>query len=167
MDYRATSDAMGRYSVTGMVPGARTVTITGFGFASVSVPVSISGPTVLDRALTPMPVVAAGIKGTITALTPGGTPLAGATVRLWMKGSSTIARKVTTGANGRFTLPNVPVGSYELDVVRADYQVRWFGDSLGRSGAATVVVSDDCAAAPDPSWGDPCATVAQIRMLRP
>ena len=166
VDYQATSDSSGNYSVTGMVAGARTVTFVAYGFAPAAANVTIPTASALDRVLVATGA-SSGLKGTITALTLGGTPLGGATVRVWPKNGSSIAITASTGTDGRYTLPSVPVGDYEIDVVRGDYQVRWYADSLSRTGATTVTLPTGCTATPNPAWGDPCATPVDIRMIRP
>ncbi|MGN6693359.1 MAG: carboxypeptidase-like regulatory domain-containing protein [Aquihabitans sp.] len=159
-------DSTGRYSVTGMVAGTRTVTILAYGFPNTVVSsVAIPAVTTLDRALAPAPA-SPGIKGTITAQATG-LPIAGATVRVWLKGAINPAATVLTGADGRFSIPSIPAGSYEVDVIRATYQVRWFGDSLERTGASTVALTTSCTTTPNPAWGDPCATPVSIAMRKP
>ena len=59
------------------------------------------------------------------------------------------------------------VKAYEVDVIRASYQVRWFGDSLERTGATTVTLSASCTTTPNLTWGDPCATPVSIAMRKP
>ncbi|MGN6695552.1 MAG: RCC1 domain-containing protein [Aquihabitans sp.] len=165
VDYWAPSDAAGRYKVTGMVAGARTVSVYAYGFEPVSAPVSIPATATWNRTLTAT-APTAGVKGTIRALTATGTPLAGATVRVWLQNGLTYVDQVTTGADGRFQLPKMPAGTYQFDVIRPSYQVRWFGDALNRPSTA-VPLTANCVPSADTAWGNPCAPVVDIRMLTP
>lgn len=165
-EYSAVTDSTGRYSVTGMTAATRTVTILAYGFTPTTVTsVAIPAVSSLDRALAPVPT-SPGIKGTITAQATG-LPLAGATVRVWVKGGAKSATSVVTDEDGRYSIPSIPIGDYEIDVVRGGYAVRWFGDAASRTGAATVVLTAGCTSAPDLAWGDPCATPVSIAMRKP
>jgi 5-hydroxyisourate hydrolase-like protein (transthyretin family) len=161
----AITDATGSYRIAGNLPGTVTLRVLAHG----SVPAapssfSLTEDRVVDHTLLPAPA-GGGLKGTITAAA-GGSPLAGATVRVWPKDAAAYGLTVTTGADGRFSVPSLPVGTYEVDVVRGSYQVRWFGDSHSRTGAAPVTITAGCAASPDLSWGDPCAVPVGIAMRR-
>jgi alpha-tubulin suppressor-like RCC1 family protein len=161
----AISDADGRYRMTGVLPSAVTVRVFAYGSVP-SDPVSftMTADRVYDPVLQPSPA-GRGIKGTITALS-GGAPLAGATVRVWPKDAGVYALSVATGADGRFSLASLPVGTYEVDVIRPYYQVRWFGDSLERTGAAPITITTACPSQPGEPWGDPCATVVNVAQRR-
>ncbi|MCU1371630.1 MAG: regulator of chromosome condensation [Ilumatobacteraceae bacterium] len=158
----AVTDASGAYRFTGLLPGSVTVSVTAY----LMVPSSTSSFVLSGDRVHDVTMVAAGpgtgVKGTITNRVTG-VPKAGATVRVWPKGSSTMAMMVTTGANGRFSVASLPVGTYEFDVI-GDFQVRWFGDVLSRSSAVPVPITTGCAASADAAWGDPCAATVDIHI---
>ena len=107
-----------------------------------------------------------GIKGTVTATTPVTGPVGpvgGATVRVWLKEAGTYSVTVTTNAQGRYTLPALPVGAYQVDVVRVGSR-RWAPGAISRTGASTTTLTTGCTTAPDPAWGDPCATPVNTTM---
>lgn len=166
---QAKTNAAGGYEIKGVASAAYTVKMIAVGHVTGTASVALSGATstttVIDRQLVAQPA-STGMKGTVTSLSPGG-PLAGATVRIWAKDAMTFSITVTTGANGRFELPSLPAGDYQVDVVRYDYAVRWAADSADRTGAATISLTAGCTPTPDTSWGSPCATSVNIRMRKP
>jgi hypothetical protein len=162
--YVATSDATGRYSVTGMVPGSWSMTVTAGGFVSETSAVSISVDAVRDVALDPSPT-SVGVKGTVVAASPAGRRLAGAVVRFYPVGAVNPAFTATTGTDGRYQLPLLPAGTYEVSVTRA-YN-RWLGNVAGRSNGSTLVVTTACADPSEASWGAPCAAVADFTLPTP
>lgn len=163
------TDATGRYELKGLASGSYSLQFLAYGLrpatGSASVSGAVSVTTTVDRQLAPQPA-SAGMKGTITSLSTGG-PLGGATVRVWLKGATEASVKATTGSDGRWALPGLPVGDYQVDVVRGDYRSRWAADSPSRSTASVIALTTTCTSAPDLTWGDPCATPVNIRMQRP
>jgi iron complex outermembrane receptor protein len=79
-------------------------------------------------------VIAGTVTGTLT-----GDPVANAVVRVQ---STTFNRQVTTDANGRYSIPDVPVGSYDL-VVRQNQFLPYRMDVTVRAGEQTLDVSLD------------------------
>jgi len=115
----------------------------------------------LDAALGAAPT-GPGLKGTISDSVTG-KPLAGVQVRLWLLNATNTALIATSGADGRYTIPSVAAGQYQLDVAPSGYRDRWFTDSATRAGSTTITISGSCSTTPDPTWGDPCLTPASVR----
>jgi len=163
------TDASGTYEMAGIPNGSYTLRAIAVGYVTGTASASFSGlvstTLTIDRQLAAQPA-STGMKGTITSVASG-APLAGATVRIWAKDAISASVTVTTGTDGRFELPNLPIGDYQVDVVRGDYAARWAADSAGRSGAATITLTAACAATPDATWGSPCATPVNVRMRKP
>ena len=117
----------------------------------------------IGRALNPAGP-SSGIKGTVTAVATAPTgPVAGATVRVWLKDAGTHAVTVSTNAQGRYTLPSLPAGTYQVDVVRRA-QRHWAPGTASRTGAATATITPACTTSPDPTFGDLCATPIDVTM---
>jgi len=162
--YQAISDAAGHYAVTGMVAGTRTVTVLAYGYTTWTSTAIIPTVAALSPALS-VAATTAGIKGTISTTAPY-APIAGATVRLWLKGTAGIAATATTGADGRYTFPATPAGTYELDVVKTGYPSRWFGDVASRGSTVALTVTTSCPGNADPSSGPACALPADVHLPR-
>jgi hypothetical protein len=160
--YDALTDSSGRYSVTGMVANSYQVQMIGLGSVTyASSNIAIPGVGTMDRTLSAAAVNPAGVKGTIRSAVTG-QPLAGSTVRVWLKDHPNFVLTASTGSTGRWSILNLPAGSYQFDVVRPSYKVRWWNDSGSRSTAQVLTYTTACASAPDPTWGDPCATRIDI-----
>ena len=115
----ATTDATGKYTVTGVPDGAVAVTVTLAGYTPATVTDTVSGGGAVTQnvGLTPAAVVSGVVfndlngNGTQDAGEPG---LSGVTVTIDAGGSAPLT--ATSGANGAFTFTGVPNGFHILTV---------------------------------------------------
>jgi subtilisin family serine protease/protocatechuate 3,4-dioxygenase beta subunit len=111
----ATTDASGKYTITAVPPGTYQVTASKSGYQSSSLTVNVflGGTTVanfpLSQILTP-----GSITGSVTDAKDG-SAISGAQV-------SAGTRTVTTDASGKYTVANVPPGTYGVVASKAGYQ---------------------------------------------
>jgi len=124
-----TTDAAGRYTIANVPPGSHQVTASKSGYygASLTVAVVSGGSAVANFFLSEIP---GAITGTATSAN-GGSALAGVTV-------SDGTRTTTADAAGKYTIANVPPGSYQVTASKSGY----YGASL-----TVAVVSGGNAAA--------------------
>jgi hypothetical protein len=120
----ATTDANGSYSFTGVVPGTYQVVfgalpdgqtyVTPAGGNSGTFAVTAEETTAEDATVTP--VVPGTVAGTVTTTGTSPQPVAGVTVTLEDPSGTAVSgvAPVTTGANGQYSFPDVPPGSYEV-----------------------------------------------------
>ena len=111
----ATTDASGKYTITAVPPGTYQVTASKSGYQSSSLTVNVlSGTTAvanfsLSQILTP-----GSITGSVTDAKDG-SAISGAQV-------SAGTRTATTDASGKYTIANVPPGTYVVVASKAGYQ---------------------------------------------
>lgn len=112
----------GKYDFTGIDPGTYTLSITGGGFAPLTVNITVAAgePTILS-----LPIAARTntITGTVSgqAGAAAAQPLDGATVELREPGAGGALVKQTTTAAGAFTLTDIADGSYSLVFTATGY----------------------------------------------
>jgi hypothetical protein len=122
---RVETDSAGHYSITGLVAGTYTLQVTAYGyqvFNTGSFTVAGSGTVAMpDITLAAAPVTA-GIGGVVTG--PGGAPLAGVFVRLWLVnclcGTNSVLQ-TTTNASGAWSFAGVPAGVYNVQFGKTGY----------------------------------------------
>jgi thermitase len=109
-----TTDATGRYTIVNLPAGAYQVTASKAGYHSSSLTVSVlsGGTAVADFSLNEV-IVPGSISGTVTSAKDG-SPLVGATV-------TDGTRTTTTDATGKYTIANVPSGTYEATASKSGY----------------------------------------------
>ena len=134
-----TSGGDGSFNFSNVPSGAQTLnaTATGFNPASASVTVMAGANVSQDIAMTPL-------LGTITGIVrnaDNGDPISGATVTVTGTGLST-----TSGADGTFTLSNVPAGAQTLNVSAAGFIA---AQSPGVDVVGNGTVSRDVALSPE------------------
>ena len=111
----ATTDASGKYTITAVPPGTYQVTASKSGYQSSSLTVNVFSETTavanfsLSQILTP-----GSITGSVTDAKDG-SAISGAQV-------SAGTRTVTTDASGKYTVANVPPGTYVVVASKAGYQ---------------------------------------------
>jgi thermitase len=111
----ATTDASGKYTITAVPPGTYQVTASKSGYQSSSLTVNVVSETTavanfsLSQILTP-----GSITGSVTDAKDG-SAISGAQV-------SAGTRTVTTDASGKYTVANVPPGTYVVVASKAGYQ---------------------------------------------
>lgn len=160
--YSAVTDATGAYSIAGLPNGNNIgLTYVAYGYDTVTTTVNINTSSTRDQVLTPSPV-GPGIKGTITKA--GSRPVNLGTVRIYAKNARSFSATAVTGTDGRYQLPAVPAGVYQVEVVSGSGPARWANDASSRSTATVLTIGAGCTSTPDASWGDPCATPVNINI---
>lgn len=126
----ATTGADGSYSLSGLTPGAITITAAKAGYSSVSG----SGSVVAGALVLFSPALQSTVgtlKGQVVDATTN-VPLAGVTVTV---GASSIT--ATTGNDGRFTVPGIAAGGYSVTFAQIGYATKAITAALVTSGAVT------------------------------
>ena len=150
------TDAEGTYAL-GHPAGDMTVEVSAFGYVTQSHDVSLSAGEVTELNVELALDAVGSIAGVVTSrpdLSPqadDGEPLAGASVTLVGH-----PRSATTAADGSYALPNIPPGTYEIEVQATDH-VRQIFDGIGV--VAGQVTTTDVAIRPSPRVGviDDCS----------
>jgi protocatechuate 3,4-dioxygenase beta subunit len=121
-----TTDATGEYNIANMPPGTYQVTASKSGYESSSLTVTVSAEitAVANLSLTRI-IVAGAITGTVNDAEDG-SPVAGATV-------SDGIRTTTTDSTGKYTIADVPPGTYQVTASKSGYE----------SSSLTVTVSEE------------------------
>jgi parallel beta-helix repeat protein len=140
----AVSDADGRYSFANVAPGSYTITVTHEDYedAQQAFSANADAPSylILKTGEFGGAAVFRDVSGTITS---GGSPLAGVTVTIGKNGNT--AGTATSGANGAYTITNVPSGSdYTITASKEDYDTNSItGYQVPRTGnlaAADIIL---------------------------
>jgi subtilisin family serine protease len=107
-----TTDAAGEYTIANVPPGAYKVTASKPGYYSSSLAVTVvsGGSTVASFSLNQIP---GSITGTVTSA-KNGSPIARATVTYGI-------RMTTTNSRGKYTIANVPPGTYQVTASKSGY----------------------------------------------
>jgi thermitase len=110
-----TTDATGKYTIADVSPGSYEVTASreGYQTSSSTVDVLSGSNAVVDFSLNEV-IVLGSITGSVTDAKDG-SPVAGATV-------SDGVRTATTDATGKYTIADVPSGSYEVTASKEGYE---------------------------------------------
>lgn len=106
----------GTFQLGGVPAGSYTLTVT-VSNPQGSALVGTLSPTITAGQVLPLTVTmpaTGALSGIVTTAT--GAPLPGATVRAYATPAYTFARSTTTDTSGAFTLADLPVGPYEVDV---------------------------------------------------
>ena len=116
----ATTDASGKFTLTGLPDGTYTLQVTATGYNPGTQSVTVSGADVTGVAITLFPTAATyTLSGTITD-SGTGTGLDGATVTLTLPDSTT--QTTTTSAAGLYSFTGLAAGTYDLAVTASGYQ---------------------------------------------
>jgi MYXO-CTERM domain-containing protein len=107
----------GGYLLAGLAGGTYDVVATALGFSPQTETVTISADTVLDFSLAPAGDRRVVLSGTVALDDAPEAEWAGTTVTL--EGSA--ERSVATGANGAYTIGDLPTGAYTVRVSRSGY----------------------------------------------
>ena len=111
----ATTDTSGKYTIVDVPPGSYEVTAGKEGYENVSSTVDVlSGTTVVADFSLNQVVVAGSVTGTVTD-TEDGSAIPGVMV-------SDGSRTAATDASGKYTLADVPPGSYEVTASKEGYE---------------------------------------------
>jgi len=107
-----TTDAAGKYTIANVPPGTYQVTASKSGYYSSSVTVDVvsGGSAVANLALNEIPGT---ITGSVTSARDG-SPIMGVTV-------TDGTRTTTTDATGKYTIANVPPGTYQVTASKSGY----------------------------------------------
>lgn len=140
---RATTDAQGRYRLSGLRAESTVVVVTRLGFSPVRTAVALSvGETVLDVTLSPIPqlvdtvTVAAEAKGIFgVVVDTAWRPIPGATIRL-LSASGT----AETDSAGRFTIDQARPGGAAFSVTKPGFAPRLLSATVPTKGAVRLVV---------------------------
>jgi thermitase len=109
-----TTDSTGKYTISNVPPGTYQVTASKAGYHSSTVTVTVlAGSTVVANFSLIEIIVPGSISGTVTSAKDG-SPVVGATV-------SDGTRTTTTDATGRYTIANVPPGTYQVTAGKSGY----------------------------------------------
>lgn len=115
----AVSATDGSFSLSGLVPGQQSLTISATGYDNVSIPLTIIGAQTIDLGRVEMVAVVsetlAELTGTVIDEATG-APLSGATVSVYATGIGAI-----TDASGNFTLSGIGLGGQQIRVVAPGY----------------------------------------------
>jgi len=110
----AVTDAVGMYTIDDVSPGSYQVTASKEGYQTSSLTVNVpSGITALANFSLSQIIVPGSITGSVTDAEDG-SPIAGAAV-------TDGTRTVTTDASGKYTIADVPAGSYEVTASKEGY----------------------------------------------
>jgi hypothetical protein len=128
---QATTSASGSFALSGMPPGAYSIQINRGGRLRYQAPVTLTpGEQTID------PVLVG--EGTVTGLvTKGGVAAAGAAVTLIQVGAYGGTYSTVTGADGRYTLAGVVVGSYSISALRDADRADGTGTVLSHGATVT------------------------------
>lgn len=111
--FSATSDSTGNYNITGVEPGTYTVAAYKNGFtrttSNTTTTFTVEGDATQNASLTLLPAAPGTLSGTVKDAS--GNLIAGATVTFNPAGGGT-AQIATTNANGQYSLPTIPAGTY-------------------------------------------------------
>lgn len=123
------TDALGNYSLSGLAEGNYTVQATALGFQYGTISINAVSGSVLTAnfILEPNPGM---IQGTIT---DGVDPLSGAFVQI-LSGNVSVASTLSD-SRGVYSLPNLPPGSYTIQVSLIGYQTNTQGVEVTVGGA--------------------------------
>ena len=137
-----TTDAMGKYAIANVPPSVYQLTASKSGYQSSSLTLTVvsGGAVVADFSLDEV-IVFGSITGTVTDAASG-SPIVGALV-------TDGTRTTTTDALGKYTVPNVPPGTYQLIASKSGYAI---------STSTVTVVSDGTAVTNFSLNEDPPAT---------
>jgi hypothetical protein len=148
--YQTTSDALGHFKITGIVPGGYRTSVGKDGFAPLALfsnpevrVTASSDPVTLELKLTPLNAIRGRVFG------PDGKPLAGMDVNL----NPNIWGNVVTDQEGRFALESVKPGSYTLSA-RPPASVK---PEEAKDGTRTAMVTTYYPSVADGSLAQPIA----------
>ena len=143
----ATTGADGRYTITGVTPGAirGTVTKTGFAEALFSAQVEAGQTLTANAALAPLPPAPQPLTltGRVTDASTG-APLPGATLTAT---SGTVTLTATSGTDGRYTIADLPAGMVTIVVSATGF----FTQTIQATAPLAGTVSIDPALVPLPA----------------
>ncbi|PFG05371.1 carboxypeptidase regulatory-like domain-containing protein [Bacillus sp. es.034] len=131
----ALTDNNGQYVVNGLAPGVYTVVVSALNFQTNAASVQVSSNQTVDGsvALEPDP---GRITGTVVD-SPGGNPIAGASVNI-VNSSGNLITTVLTDSNGLFMVEGLAPDNYTVNVFAANFQNGTVG-ALVSSGQTTPV----------------------------
>jgi len=127
-----TTDVTGKYTISNVPPGTYQVTASKSGYYSSSLTVTVlsGGNTVVNFSLSEVP---GAITGTVTSAKDG-SPIVGATV-------TDGTRTASTDATGKYTIANVPPGSYQVTASKSGYYSSALTVTVVSGGSAVANLS--------------------------
>ncbi len=136
--FSAASDSTGNYRIDGVEPGTYTVVAYKNGFtrttSNTTNTFTVEGDATQNASVTLLPAAPGTLSGTVKDAS--GSLIAGATVTFNPAGGGT-AQIATTNANGQYSLPTIPAGSYTGTAS--------FLPAYGASPAQTVTITASAA----------------------
>ncbi|MFC7370131.1 beta strand repeat-containing protein [Fictibacillus iocasae] len=110
----ATTDSLGRFTLTNLPPGTLTIIAFAEGFPSASVDVTLAQGEVLEGVTLVLSQEPVGtISGTITDV--NGNPVPGAVINIFDENGNLVGTGITD-ENGNFSITNLPSGTLTIDV---------------------------------------------------
>jgi hypothetical protein len=135
---QATTDEAGFYLIESVPVGGHTVTATADGYEPVSKNATLEDDgdsATVDFSLSPLPT--GSITGTVTGQGDDAGGIVGASITA--EGPEGFVASTTTGENGSYAVPDVPVGEYALTASAAGYQSQTEETVLVQADQAAVV----------------------------
>jgi hypothetical protein len=133
---QATTDTAGHYTITGLPPGTYDVEAAASGYQTLQV----NGVVVSTAADTPLDLTMTFQLGSISGVaTSSGNPVKGATVAAAMQGDPATNGQATTDSAGRYSITNLPPGTYNIEAAASSYQPLQANGVVVAAGADTPV----------------------------
>ena len=148
VNFSATTNTTGAYSIANLHPGTYNVTVTAAGFATGQSTVTLAAGSTVTAPLT----LAPGASVTVTVTTAASAPVSSADVQITQNGA--YITSADTDSTGRITLSGLSAGTFQLEVDADGFlsatdsftlsagQTLARSYSLGSAGQITGVVTD-------------------------
>ncbi|MFC0186763.1 carboxypeptidase regulatory-like domain-containing protein [Fictibacillus aquaticus] len=133
---QAVTSPEGTYSISGIIPGHYTLTVSADGYQSVTI-----GQNVPSNQVTTADFVLQSNPGTVTGTVTGsGAPLANAFVEA-LNATGIVVSSILTDGAGQYSISRLSAGSYRLRVSAPSHQTFIVGFSIAEGETATVDVN--------------------------
>jgi len=129
-----TTDALGQYSISGVIPGFYTISVTATNFQSASRGIDLA-PNESETDDFTLALNPAGIQGTVTDT--DSNPISGATVEVLNETGIVITSTTTNGA-GLYSLNNLAGGTYRVRFSAPNFGTQLLGTTLTAGQTTTL-----------------------------